>query len=221
MPHQNPQETILCPLQIEAKILRKWGIKAPIRVSGPGGDAIDQTVRNMVRNTNRTHLILAGVAGGLDPAIQAGSAFWISGILNSQGDPMVSKNQFSPQDAPRTTICMVEKPLFSPSAKKTLFESSGAGLVDMEARSFALSCQKIGVKWSIVRGVSDDWRQALPDGAERLVDECGAPRPLRIAGYIMGHPWRIPALWQLSSRTTKAMENVARELKKLDVNRMP
>lgn len=212
---------IFCPLQIEARTLKKQGIKDPIAISGPGADAVEAAVRAAVGQGSSNHFILAGLAGGLNPEIQSGDAFWISKILDESGSLMNSEEPLRPENARLGSIYMAREPIFTPNEKRVLHESSTADLVDMEAGRFADVCSELKIKWSIIRGVSDDATECLPPGSDTLVDDEGAARPAIIAAYILRYPWRIRSLMSLSRRTDTALKNVAIELKKSNLTSSP
>ena len=216
MTEQRPQRTLFCPLEIEARSLKKQGVSDPITISGPGAMAVEKAVRQAIKTPVQQHFILAGLAGGLDARILSGQAFWIDRILDAHGQVVGMDD--SPKSVPSSiaSIHMANKPIYSPAEKRLLHESSKADLVDMEALAFARACEASGVKWSIIRGVSDASDETLPPGSGSLIDQEGHSRPWRIAGYVLTSPWRIPALIRLSGRTSRALENVACELKKLD-----
>ena len=209
------QRTIFCPLEIEAKGLKKHGVEDSITISGPGAQSVEKAVRDASGGPVHRHFILAGLAGGLNPKILSGEAFWISRILDSDANTLAMDESVNPESGSRASIHMVNTPLFSPEDKRKLHEASKADLVDMEAWAFAQACEKLGIKWSIIRGVSDDSSENLPPGTDSLVDQSGSSRPWRIATYLLTRPWRIPALTRLSGRTSRALENVACELRKL------
>ncbi len=217
MTQSRSQRIILCPLKIEARTLRKHGIEDTILISGPGADAVEKAVHEASREGLDTHLVLAGLAGGLNPEIRSGEAFCIIRFLDSNGALLNTAKTCRIEKSPSTTIHMAENPIYSPEAKRSLHQTSKAGLVDMEARRFAQVCDSLGMKWSILRGVSDDFSENLPPDSASLVDRNGNSRPTVIAAYVFRHPWRIPALLRLSKRTSKALKNVALELKKLEV----
>ena len=206
--------TIFCPLQIEGRTLEKQGVTDPVRISGPGADAVEAAVRAAPRQDAGNHFILAGLAGGLNPDICSGNGFWISRVLNEHGAVVNSEEPLNPENGPFASIHMSSEPIFGPAEKALLYESSTADLVDMEAWRFAEVCSELGIRWSIIRGVSDAAMEQLPTGSDKLVDAQGAARPLKITIYILSHPWRIPSLMSLSRRTDKALRNVAEELKK-------
>ncbi|MEE2908506.1 MAG: hypothetical protein VX527_11835 [Planctomycetota bacterium] len=207
-----PRRVILCPLQIEANALRKAGIADPLKVCGPGADAVEKAVLEIVQTGEPPMLILAGLAGGLDPRIKAGEARWVTRIVSPTGALLGQVSQPRSKQKADCTVCTVDSPVDTPQAKQELHKASGADLVDMESSRFVEVCQQLGVSWAILRGVSDDSAQHLPGGSEHMVDHQGCPRLGQICKFLLSHPWHIPSLIKLSLRTSRALKRVAAEL---------
>lgn len=208
-----PRRVILCPLQIEANALRKARLADPLKVCGPGADAVEKAILEVLKKGNPPMLILAGLAGGLDPGIRAGEARWVTRVVSPKGALIGQDRRPQAQQEPRCTVCTVDSLVGTPQAKLELYEASGADLVDMESRRFVEVCQRERVSWAILRGVSDAAGQHLPAGADRMVDSQGCPRHGQILKFLLRHPWRIPGLIKLAVRTSRAMKRVAAELR--------
>ena len=160
---------IFCPLEIEARGLKKQGVSDPITISGPGADAVENAVGHACKMAARQHFILAGLAGGLDGRILSGQAFWVDRILDAHGQLVGTDDSTKSESSSIASIHMANKPLYSPTEKRLLHESSKADLVDMEALAFARACEASGIKWSIIRGVSDAFDENLPPGSDSPV----------------------------------------------------
>src|SRR6267142_375293 len=109
-------------------------------------------------------VILAGLAGALDPAIDAGSAHVIQGVVDGRGNPLAAPSQFNGQSAAASScrITTARFTLASAAAKRDWFKRTAANLVDLESAAFARAATRFNWKWAIVRGVSDDAHTSLP-----------------------------------------------------------
>ncbi|MDG2423647.1 MAG: hypothetical protein P8M22_06700 [Phycisphaerales bacterium] len=204
------RRAILCPLEFEARALRKARLADPVRVCGPGEAAVENAVREVVQELAPAKLILAGLAGGLQPDIQSGQAHWITRVVAAKGDLIADSPAEQMVDG--LSICTVQAPAETPEAKQAIHLASGADLVDMESQRFVEVCEELGVPWAILRGVSDQSSEPLPPGTIDLVDAKGRPRKVRTLAFLARNPWRIPGLMKLAGRSSRAMKQVAAEL---------
>lgn len=214
MSEPTPRRVILCPLNVEANALRRAGLADPIRLCGPGEDAIEKAILSEVQRGDASRLVLAGLAGGISRGVRSEQAHWISRVVTPDGHPVGEDLTLAPGAMKRALcVCTVGTPVSTPQAKQALHEASGADLVDLESRRFVEICQREGLDWAILRGVSDDAKESLPPGSERLVDARGHARPGRVMAALAVHPWRIPGVIKLARTASRAMAKVASELK--------
>lgn len=112
----------------------------------------------------------------------------------------------------RVTVLGVDHVVPTPRAKQALGERTGAELVDMESHHFAAACERLGIRWAIVRGVSDGPDDALPPGVERFVGPDGATRPAAVAAACLRRPWLLPGLLRLRGASARALAAMSERL---------
>ena len=143
------------------------------------------------------HVMVIGIAGGLDPALPVGSLFVPERVrLHPEGPEYRARPLPTRQAA---GALMTTDGLFDDeSVWRPIFEA-GFGAVDMEAAGVAEVCDASGVPWSVYRGISD-----RPD--EHIVDQAvfalskpdGSADPLALAKYLARDPRRAKALAHLN-----------------------
>jgi nucleoside phosphorylase len=106
------------------------------------------------------------------------------------------------------SVVGVDQPVFSARDKRALRERTGAFVVDTESHEFARACDAAGVRWAVVRGVSDGPDDALPRQAARWVTEDGLTRPWRVAATLASHPWQVGRVARLGRCSSRAMRAV-------------
>lgn len=122
----------------------------------------------------------------------------------------------------RVTLLGSDAVIHSPRAKAALGERTGADLVDTESHHFAPACEAAGLRWAIVRAVSDGPGDALPRGVETWVDSQGRTKPNAVAMACLTRPWIIPSLMRLRTNTASALSAMAsRLIAVLDAERSP
>lgn len=135
-------------------------------------------------------VISCGYAGALDPGLAV-------------GDLVVAENVSDGELADRARSCLGSRAHFgelytSDRALETVFEKealrekTGALAVDMETAAWVEACVARGVPLLAVRVISDGARQPIPVPLAQSYDLVRQePRPMALAAYLAGHPWRM------------------------------
>jgi adenosylhomocysteine nucleosidase len=154
--------------------------------------------------TNRTlatgpfdHVLVVGIAGGLDPALPVGSLMVPSRVQLYPDGPEYSTHPLGGRVA--AGALMTTDGLFDDDSVWGPILERGFGAVDMEAAGVAEVCEERGVPWSVYRGISD-----RPD--EHIVDQAvfglskpdGSADPVALAKYLARDPRRAKALAHLN-----------------------
>ncbi len=220
------ETVILCPLEHEARVLRARLPGRRIEVSGPGR-AVGRKLGALAASRPGL-VVLAGLCGGL---VESGAVPRITRVISARGQtwrvpvllpdelPSGASSHSASVNARRlhdgaadrdgVTLIGVDEIVRSARAKRALGERFGADLCDMESHHFAFSCVEAGVRWAVVRGVSDGPNDELPDRIERLVDAQGNARLGAAIRMCAVRPWEIGGLLRLRKRSEEALERVA------------
>jgi adenosylhomocysteine nucleosidase len=150
------------------------------------------------------HVMVVGIAGGLDPALPVGSLMVPSQVRLHPDGPLYFTHPLPPRTAEGGL--MTTDGLFSDEAVWRPILESGFGAVDMEASGVAEACERAGVAWSVYRGISD-----RPD--ENLVDQAvfalskpdGSADVVALAKFVARDPRRAKMLAHLN----RCMETAA------------
>jgi hypothetical protein len=159
-------------------------------------------------------IIMAGVAGGLDPRLKAGDVL-ISPFLPKLNLPPL------PCSISAGTIHTASAIIASASAKKQLFQTTHAAAVDMETSTAATFAKQQQIPFLAVRGISDTADQALPPALLTLIDADGRPRPARALALLLGHPSLLLAMLHLKHATDRAMQHVVAVLRAIVASDWP
>jgi hypothetical protein len=227
-PAENGDCVVLCPLEFERRAVQRALLAAGVKLAeggdatdgggrvrivrtGPGPSRMREAVSRLVTVHGKPSLaILAGVAGGLSHEQAPTSAPVLERVTDLSGNEWrpakPALRAASPADLP--TVVGVDHPVFSPQDKRALRERTGASLVDTESHEFARACDAAGVRWAVVRGVSDGLDDALPRQVAGWVSEDGLTRPWRVAATLASHPWQVGRVAKLGRRSSQAMRAV-------------
>ncbi len=207
---------VLAPMQPELKaVITSFGLK-PAKadpVFSHTGTAGEWSVASLTigmgpalaRDATRTtlgaarfdHVMVVGIAGGLDPALPIGSLLVPSRVQLYPDGPEYQAHPIPPREA--SGGLMTTDGLFDDDDIWRPILERGFGAVDMEAAGVAEVCEEAGVPWSVYRGISD-----RPD--EHIVDQAvfalskpdGSADPVAVAKYLARDPRRAKALAHLN-----------------------
>ncbi len=215
MPEAAPRHTVLlCPLAHEAKSIRRhlalprYLMPSIIR-TGPGATAVSKALERVAaEHADHSSLlvVLAGVAGGLAP-VAAVPVIRAVVLEDATTHPV----PFAPheKDEPTVTLLGIDVPLASPGVKQEWNELTGASLVDTESHALVATCTRLGLTWSVVRGVSDAFDETLPIAVTHWVGANGATRPAQVAIDLIKRPSLVPEVWRLGKRSSACLQLVA------------
>ena len=163
-------------------------------------------------------LVSWGVAGGLDPALAAGTVVLPSTLLTLNGrrfqaDP-TWRETLSALLAPELTVhegelLNTEEILTTPSAKARLAAATGAVAVDMESAAIAEAAAAAGRPFVVLRVIADAAGDSLPAAIGRFVDSNGNSC-LRSVLKTACRPAEWKRLWRLAQRSREAQRTLAR-----------
>lgn len=170
--------------------------------TGIGKDAVLRALsREAAHAPPGTLMILAGACGGLRPTAEVPA---IAAVIDEHGGRW--KPRFA--DGAGVVLVAVDRIIATPADKQALAERSGAGIVDMETHAFAAECERRGVAWTVVRGVSDTPEETLPAQVLAWVRPDGGTRPLRAAIDLALHPSLIPHMISVVRRANRVLPQV-------------
>lgn len=174
----------------------------------------------LVPAADRPLVVSAGVCGGLDPALRSGDLVLPDGVINEGGLRLpvtgaLEQRAAAAGDAPAQTGVMATASLVvaTPAAKAALRAATGAVAVDMESAAILEAAAARGCFSLVVRAVSDDARETLPDELMRLM---GADGRIRCGGVLaLAHPRVFRRALHLRRSTRRALASVADSLARL------
>jgi len=186
-----PQIAILVALEIEAIAVRgglasEW----PVRVVTVGPGAMRMPEAATLRRV--THVIVAGLGGGLDPSLASGD------VVLDTALPDLSRRLQERGVARAGPVHTADRIVESPRAKRALFDRTGASVVDMEQAVVVgrLRASEAGPGRQAVigiRAVLDPADRALPAAFTEMIDEAGRARAGRAVRVLLRRPGMIPA----------------------------
>jgi adenosylhomocysteine nucleosidase len=187
--------------------LAHLGDGALLAVSGIGRAAAEAAARALIA-AGASSLMTFGMAGGLDPALKAGSIVLPCEILAEDGTRFTASRMW------RERVAAALSPLYAvtegsllttahaidtPAEKTRVFRDSGAAAVDMESAAVAAIAAHGNLPFIAVRVIVDTAADSLPR-AVVFASQAGSVQMSRLIAGLILSPREIPALIRLSQR---------------------
>lgn len=206
------------PLEHERKALVAAGIP-PERIStcGPGREGIRRWA-DRHPGLDRP-VILAGLAGGLDPDLACGDVLVIDEVVDDHGRTILPPlARAMTAHGRRGRVATSGRLVASPEAKLALGRSTGAVIVDQESDHFAEIARAKGWAWGVMRVVSDTADEAVPTALERFVDHEGRTRLRVVAAEIFQRPSLLPLLRRIGRQARMALTELGESMMSLRID---
>jgi len=218
---------VVCALAAEARHLgpatRRHESLTPLAdgtllaVSGMGRAAAARSARALVE-AGATALVSWGMAGGLDPALAAGTIFLPSEVVSPEGVSVTTARDWrerlgaalAPQQ-PLTQgrLLTGSKAVGSLAEKASLFRDLKAVAVDMESLAVAEVAQSRELPFIAVRVIVDSASDALPQAVTAAADSEGHLQIWRLMGALARTPADLAPLIRLARRYRVANRSLA------------
>ena len=197
---------VFCPMRIERlhveRVLRGAGM-AGVRVvqTGIGKDAV---VRAATRE-QATLFVLAGACGGLAGGEDVPG---IARVVDEHGQSWTPWGA----DSRGVILAAVDRIVSMPGDKRALAASTGAAIVDMESHAFAAECERRGIAWTVVRGVSDTPEETLPGEVMGWITPEGETRTGRAVLDMLRRPRLIGHIVGVVRRSNRVLPLVGKRV---------
>jgi adenosylhomocysteine nucleosidase len=203
---------VLGPAQAKGGGLAELADGNLLAVSGMGPKAARSAAQRLIE-AGATSLVSWGLAGGLDPELEAGAVCVPREVIAADGSRLCTarswRESLSSSVPPgrrveNDALLTADRPLETPAAKRAARLATGACAVDMESSAVAQVAEAAGVPFIAVRVIVDTAR----DGVPRAVAGASRAGELRTGRLILGlirSPLQIAALVRLARRYRVAL----------------
>ena len=158
-------------------------------------------------------MVSFGLAGGLDPALPAGTLVVPAALRLPNGETVQADSSLVTRlGGPTHRLMLTSKaPVARATEKAKLFAETGAVAVDLESGAVADAARFRRLPWAVVRAVCDPAARDLPEAALIGFDpSAGRVAPLRLFRSLLRRPAQIPALMRLARDAAAAERTLAR-----------
>ena len=174
--------------------------------AGAGVNAATRSFAEVEKDGPVDVLISTGWAGALSEDFAPGRAYSVSNLVDAQ-----TGERFSTATGASGLLLVTSPKVADELEKKRLASTYGAGLVDMEASVIARLAQMRGIPFYCVKGISDGYKDQLPDFNRFILPDGG----FRLAGFVLFallRPSYWPALVRMGENSKRASQSIAESL---------
>jgi adenosylhomocysteine nucleosidase len=171
---------------------------------GAGVNAASKAFAEVEKDGPVDLAISTGWAGALSEDFATGRAFHVSLVVDARTGERFEASLLSHPAAFLVTSSVVA----GEQEKQRLAAAYGPGLVDMEAAGVARLAAMRGIPFYCVKGVSDGFRDRLPD-FNRFISANGQFMLPGFVLYSILRPWHWPSLMRMGENSRKAAGEIA------------
>lgn len=156
-----------------------------------------------------TLVVAAGACGALAPTLAVGDLVVPEAVI-VEGERVAV--DAVPGLAASGTLMTVASVIDTPAAKARLWLETGALAVDMESGAIVVWARRRGARVVVVRGVSDNAREAVPADLAALVEPGGRVRTTSALRAVLARPRAAADAIALGRGTSAALRSVSAAL---------
>jgi len=158
-------------------------------------------------------LVSVGLAGGLDPALPAGTVLVPHAVRQDGRTIAVYAALARALGGPdRHTLLCGTTAVATATRKAWLWRDTGCAAVDLETGAVASVAQAHGLPFAVLRAVCDPAGRSLPPAALAALDGRGEIGIGRVLAAVLIRPWQVPALLGLARDAAAARRALARRV---------
>ena len=193
-----------------------------IAVTGDGTRNAERAAAALCDAYRPSALIGAGIAGALSPGLRTRTLVASRSVRDSSGeapspDGRLLGRAVSGGDARAGTLVTVGKPVVGSAEKAALAVAVGEGpsAVDMDSAGWARVAAARGIPYVIIRAISDEAQEDLPDFLAECVGADGGIRRGVVAARALPRPDSWATLLRMRRRTIECSRALSRFLERL------
>ncbi len=196
---------VVVGLEVEARLARRWGI--PVAVGG--GDAAGAARAAEALAPGVRGFISFGLAGGLDPALRAGTLLVPDRVVDGNDAWETDGGLRAALGGGTGHVLLGGGAILATAVVKRTAWTAGAHAVDLESAAVARVAAAAGKPYAVLRAVCDEAGRDLPAAALVALDVSGRIGAVRVGLAVLRRPGQLPALLGLARDAARARAALA------------
>jgi adenosylhomocysteine nucleosidase len=168
---------------------------------GIGAEAARRAAEAVIASYSPALIYSAGFAGALEPRLKVGDIVQPRRVVNAGDGSSIDLAGVNPGRGEGVLVSFGS--VASLEQKVKLRNSFAALAVDMEAAAVSRAAEARGVRFGVVKVISDEFDFNLPS-MEQFVDGNGQFLEMRFAGFAALRPWLWPQVVRLARNSNRA-----------------
>ncbi len=189
-----------------ARLARLNGRQVLLAANGPGPKLAARAAEVIKEHQELEGLVSIGFCGALSPALSACDVF-VADELHGVAHALSVPRSHSCERQPGKLLS-IDHVATTAEEKRTLFEQTHAGAIEMEAAALAAKAQQWQIPCYAIKVVTDTASETFPLDFNRLRDPEGRFSRAKIMAAALTRPSAFPALLKLNRRCTQAAQTL-------------
>ena len=182
-----------------------------VEIGGGGAEGAAAAATRLIARGARC-LLSFGLAGGLDPAMPPGSLIVPDVVLSHDGHWPTHPPLAAELGRVGGAVFSGDSVVATASAKRALFQRTGAACVDLESGAVAGQAARHAIPFAVLRAICDPAHRSLPQAALEALDTNGRIGPWRVVRAALANPAELRSLIALGSEAVRARRALARRI---------
>jgi adenosylhomocysteine nucleosidase len=175
-------------------------------VTGMGPELATKGIDRLLLAVRPDRVVVFGITGAVENETPIGTVMMPATVVDHATG---RTHQHRPPGGEATAGALWTTSVMTPSHELPGLIEKGVIALDMETASYALSCEREGVPWSVHRTISDHPQDEIDDELFSLMNMDGTPNWGNIARYVMKHPIKSAGMLKVGKNGKLATENAA------------
>lgn len=188
-----------------------------LAVTGDGETRSRGGIETVLEAVAPKRLLALGVGGGLSPSLGVEDMVLAGEVRGPDGgalraDPETVSQLVGSTGLREAVVVTRRRLALRAEDKHRLYEEHGrpdVAVVDLESWHYARAATDAGVPWTILRAVSDEASEDLPDFLNDCLDDGGSVDRGKVMRHALFHPTVMPRLLEMKSRVEACSRRLA------------
>jgi len=175
-------------------------------VTGMGPQLATQGMDRLLAAVRPDRVVVFGITGAVENDTPIGTVMMPATVIDHATG---RTHEHHPPGGEPTAGALWTTNVMTPASQLASLIERGVIALDMETASYAQSCEREGVPWSVHRTISDHPKDEIDDELFKMMNLDGTPNYANIVRYVVKHPVKSAGMLSVAKNGKLATENAA------------